>query len=588
MKTLIETIETVPDCLTEIISRSTYPSALAFLKTCKLLWISLTTQSQIQKIIPLLREERNSFEITVYMKDNNNNLEEAFSYALQQRRLYLIQNFMNFGVNPSYKNNYALRISCLMNSLYHVNLLLSDGHVKNTSLHSAFEHVCLEQKLPLVQRILLEESLTKASIYSCFYNACKSGSPHVVQILLNDPRLDPASQENSGIHIAVDNGHLPVVKFLMQDPRIDATFKSNVLISCACQTNRADVLQYLLTFDHLNPNDCGSRPLLSCIRYNRPDCLRILLNDPRVKIVDDFIYSGISYSSVECIRILLDEPRTNPNKDRNKVFRFVCSRDNFQILELFLASPRINPADRHNTGLKWASRVGNIQFVNRLLQDPRINPADKNNRALKQAYDKGKFEIVKILLRDTRVRKLLPTDECMLYESCIKSFDLLSAYPDPSRLTYDQIIGLGISLGSRQNALRLLCEKQNYWCFKECFERFWDWYEKDNSDIINSLLFIACEKGDVRFVNLILQDKKINPSTGKDWALRIACWYGNDDVVKRLLKCDQVDPTMMDNGCISLAHERGHKSSCKILLEDKRVLNTLSESNRLYYIEYTK
>lgn len=580
------------DELSEITTNLTYVSALRFLKTCKQSWYILTTDYQIQKLVAILREKRNLLEVGEYLKNNNDNMETCFTDALDKGKFYLVQTFIDFGADPSVQNNHALLEACQKNRVDIVEFLLKDLRVTSSDLKDCLESVCSGNKPQFVKRLLAVESIPKEVVFTCFWEACKNGLCEVVKVLCVDKRCDPTEKENVGVHVAVQYGHLEVVQFLLTDAvgaKIDLTFKQNVLIRCACQNNRPDVLRFLLTFERANPNDYENDALYTCARHNSADCLKILLHDPRIQIVDQALKTAICKHSVDSARVLLEDVRVDPTYTRNTLFRIACSRGNIRLAKLFLAHPKVNPGDRHNSGIKWAGLVGNKQMVLLLLEDPRVNPCDKNNRAIRRAYEKGQFEIVKILLKDARVQETLG-DNLVIYKKMVEMFKL------PEHLLYGYIDSFckikrlneefqpSAQLLSTFDILRLLCIAQNYSYFKRIIKES----NPDLSELNNSLLCIACEKGNVRFVKRILKDKRVDPAADKNWPIRLASWYGHDEVVIRLLKCPTVDPAIVDKTCIWLAYEKEHQSTCKILFKDKRVYDKLSADHQKYFENYTK
>ena len=68
--------------------------------------------------------------------------------------------------------------------------------------------------------------------------ASQYGHTEVVKLLLSDPRVNPADDNNFFICFASKNGHLNVVKLLLSDPRVDPSDNNNQAISWAnCSTS---------------------------------------------------------------------------------------------------------------------------------------------------------------------------------------------------------------------------------------------------------------------------------------------------------------------------------------------------------------
>ena len=66
-----------------------------------------------------------------------------------------------------------------------------------------------------------------------FIDAVKIGDFQKVKLLLNDPRTDPAADDNWAIEMASENGHTEVVKLLLNDPRTDPATDDNFAIRYA-------------------------------------------------------------------------------------------------------------------------------------------------------------------------------------------------------------------------------------------------------------------------------------------------------------------------------------------------------------------
>jgi hypothetical protein len=98
----------------------------------------------------------------------------------------------------------------------------------------------------------------------------------------------------------------------------------------------------------------------------------------------------------------------------------------------------------------------------------------------------------------------------------------------------------------------------------------------------NEPIQMACDRGDLELVNLLLKDPKVDPtvntSDGKrynsderQFCIRRAAKGGHIDVVKRLLKDKRVDPSYRNNWALAAALEKGDFEMCKLLLTDPRV-----------------
>ncbi len=79
------------------------------------------------------------------------------------------------------------------------------------------------------------------------------------------------------------------------------------------------------------------------------------------------------------------------------------------------------------------------------------------------------------------------------------------------------------------------------------------------------------KRGLVDKVKILLKDRRVDPRSEDNKAIRIASQNGHLGVVKELLKDSRVDPSAEDNKAIQMASENGHLKVVKELLKDSRV-----------------
>ena len=82
---------------------------------------------------------------------------------------------------------------------------------------------------------------------------------------------------------------------------------------------------------------------------------------------------------------------------------------------------------------------------------------------------------------------------------------------------------------------------------------------------------MACGKGHVDVVRLLLADSRVNPAECNNCAIQCACANGHVDVVRLLLADNRVNPADNYNQAIRLACENGHVDVVCLLLADHRV-----------------
>ena len=80
-----------------------------------------------------------------------------------------------------------------------------------------------------------------------FINAARTGDTDKVKLLLADPMVNPAADNNAAIRYASQNGHTEVVKLLLNDKRGNPAAQNNFAIRLASERGHVDVVRLLLT-----------------------------------------------------------------------------------------------------------------------------------------------------------------------------------------------------------------------------------------------------------------------------------------------------------------------------------------------------
>ena len=95
-------------------------------------------------------------------------------------------------------------------------------------------------------------------------------------------------------------------------------------------------------------------------------------------------------------------------------------------------------------------------------------------------------------------------------------------------------------------------------------------------DIDNISFNSAWKSGSVRVVELLLIDRRIDPSADNNDAIRLASYNGHTEIVRLLLADSRVDPRY-DNYAIRFASENGHAEVVK-LLADRELMDKTKKS----------
>jgi rubrerythrin len=97
----------------------------------------------------------------------------------------------------------------------------------------------------------------------------------------------------------------------------------------------------------------------------------------------------------------------------------------------------------------------------------------------------------------------------------------------------------------------------------------------------NQVFRSACNGGRTDIVNLLLQDPRVDPSVKHNACIKMACRGGHTATVEVLLSDHRVNPSAQRNRAMKLARAAGHVKTVELLLQDKRVARTRAKDNCL-------
>lgn len=190
---------------------------------------------------------------------------------------------------------------------------------------------------------------------TAFCSAVKKGDLVCVELLLADPRVNPASYSNSAITVAAKEGYLDIVERLLADPRVNPSTDYNSAISLAIRGRHIDIAERLLA-------------------------------DPRVDPCDSLCWaSGVS-TGPAIVRLLLKNPRTDPSAKDNVALRTAIGLGNIEIVELLLTDPRIDPSADNNFAMEVARRYRQQYIIDILFEDYRVYSSFKGHGKYAKRY----------------------------------------------------------------------------------------------------------------------------------------------------------------------------------------------------------
>lgn len=278
---------------------------------------------------------------------------------------------------------------------------------------------------------------------------------------------------------------------------------------------------------------------------------------------DEKLYKGTRHNIPILIKqSILDG--VNTGKNNQMLIKFASQNGYSDIIEMLLKDDRVNPIVHNNLPIAYAAENGHLDAVKVLMNDKRVDPSDYNNAAIKYALKNKHLSVVKQLMNDKRVvDKLEPIDK--------------------------QNIRIELEYGYKS----LFKDIERKMKSNESIKHFLK--PKSKEDILKSIeklsphekLQHACEYGILWLFKQSL-DEGANPAYQDNYPIRYASAGGYYTIVKILLSLNGVNPSDLNNSAIVMAYYYKHKDIVELLLNDKRVKNSLSKYDLKRYKKYIK
>jgi ankyrin repeat protein len=181
--------------------------------------------------------------------------------------------------------------------------------------------------------------------------------------------------------------------------------------------------------------------------------------------------------------------------------------------------------------LRSAAAKGQLSLVESLLRSSQINVAIYGLVAIRWAVRNGHPDVVQLLLSDARIDPAAATNSaCARHDS-----GMLDSLVHDYRGTGE-----------------------------------------------NNLIVFAASKGHAAVVEILLNDKRVDPAAENNKAVRHAAHLGHTEAVEALLHDDRVDPAACDNHAIQWSARLGFTAVVQMLLQDARVDPTSCNNEALY------
>ena len=426
-----------------------------------------------------------------------------------------------------------------VNGITHLDWILSESYHKRriSEFSSSFRPINIVTKNGFIEslKVLLKHGY-KITYDSDIYTSYNNGDKKMMQYLLENTIFHFKNQQHL-LSIAIDNGYVRDLAYLLNNWRFKVFSNYH---------NIFEALQRAAKYK------------------NRPKCFKLLLsaNYKNSEVSPYVFYNVCYYGGIEQARILIDEYGMSPSLDQNMPIISACEGGNISMIKFLLKYPEVNVFDRNNKAY-YRAKKNSLQDVLDLLDDYKSNGCQLEKKTFKSCYSirqkynlKERFEKACYDNDHHLVKSIL--DE---YLEDISSYDiLLYIIKRPSHI---QIFNLLIH-DWRFRFKREMLRKILYEAAAAPYEYFLPilkysanhTYSTDKLFMFR-LLVKACQGGDVKTVNYLLDNYKLDPSIKANICVIEACINGHLEVVKILLKYPNVDPHDRQNKGYRWAERKG-------------------------------
>ena len=148
----------------------------------------------------------------------------------------------------------------------------------------------LENEIYELMKIIFDETQidSEPENFPQWYN-------HLINAINNglDPEVDSAWFFNAFLQdiecakmvVSIDSSRKKIIELLLSDPRVDPAASYNDAISRSLLLNHVELTKLLLEDSRVNAKECSSHTFLGIIQYSdsNADCLKLILTHPRLK-----------------------------------------------------------------------------------------------------------------------------------------------------------------------------------------------------------------------------------------------------------------------------------------------------------------
>lgn len=231
------------------------------------------------------------------------------------------------------------------------------------------------------------------------YLAIKNGDTPTVIGLLD--MVDPALDNNLAMTLAIQGGHRDIVDMLLNDVRIDV---NDSMLKEAVDANQPAIVSLLLREPLIDPAFDDNYAIKKASEMGYTDIVRILLSDSRIDPEDSLILA-IQNNHLGVVRQLLNDIRTNVKANDNQALMTAVYGYgiDYEIVRELIRSMEVDITARNNAAIRKFITDGDLRLVQLVFEETVLDPAFDDNTPLALAANFGHHDIVAYLLRQRNV-----------------------------------------------------------------------------------------------------------------------------------------------------------------------------------------
>jgi ankyrin repeat protein len=205
--------------------------------------------------------------------------ETVFLAAVHLNYPAIVQRLLAY-VNPAFDDNRAIKDAATMGFGDVVKVLLSDRRVDPAAEHDQALLIATQRGNLEMMRLLLAAPSTNPAIP--LLRSAEKGPVNAVSVLVADPKTTRPLKDLA-LYTAAIYRQLDIVNLLLTNPEVNPAHNNNATIIAAAQLGNYTIVQRLMADPRVNPAAQDNLALREALAHNHPEVAALLRSDPRVR-----------------------------------------------------------------------------------------------------------------------------------------------------------------------------------------------------------------------------------------------------------------------------------------------------------------